>query len=342
MCANARLCAPLLAWSSLYYRYVCVDLNVSVEELAECYGIEVRTIRRYVGVGARYLTRRLIELEQKARREQQRRRLLAALPYSVALPLVGRTHLLDELEHLPLTLYPCHILVTGMSGVGKTSFVQELLRRFIERDQLDQLVWLDEPKSIQFVRERLAEVFLREGGAVSLREYLLMYRVAVVIDGFSALIRQADALDALLHDLGAAVVVLINSVKVAVELFALHLPLPDIDPNDAVDLLAATLRLNPIIELEPRDFERLTHDLAAQVGGNPLALKLAAGFWDYTNWDTLHTDVQSGLLNRLFDALDPGQQQIWAALALFSRPAQIVELESLWGCGSHCRRLPAP
>lgn len=320
----------LLAWSCLFYRYVRADLGFTVEDLAESYAVEMRTISRYANYGIRELTRRLIGLEAHARREQRRRRLLAALPSTVAVNLVGRERLLDEIEQVLPTLSPCHILVTGMSGIGKTSFVQELLRRFIERDQLDQLVWIEKPESIQYVRERLTEELLHEGGALGLREYLQMYRVAIVIDSFRSLAEQESALGALLSDLSAGVVVLINSSSVAAEHFTLHFALPNISPEDARTLIYDMLRRNPTLELEANDLDRTVRDLAEQVGGNPLALRLAAQNWDVLNATRLQNNIHERLLNDLFVALDSGEQQIWGALALLSAPISLDTLVTIW------------
>src|SRR5205085_8596291 len=141
-----------------------------------------RTITRYHDDGIDLLAQRLIHHEQSARRAQVERRLYAMLPYSVAITLIGRQELLEKTENLLTTLSPCHLLITGTTGVGKTVFVQELLRVQIAAGHLDHLVWLDEPVSAPFVREQMTEQLLREGGEISLRDYLLLYRVVVVLD----------------------------------------------------------------------------------------------------------------------------------------------------------------
>ena len=322
--------ALLLAWSLLYYRYVRADLDFSIEDLANAYGMETRTVARYGNYGTRILTHRLIRREKEARRDQQRRRLLAALPYSSALHLIGRSQLLDDLERRLPSLSPCHVMVTGVSGVGKTALVQELLRRFIERDQFDQLLWFDAPPSIQFVRERLAEELLHEGGTVSLREYLLLYRVGVVIDDAGSLTALEGGLEALLRDLSAAVVVLISPVSAWADRFALHVTLPEIAPAAADRLMLEKLRAIQSVELETRDLELLAHDLAARVGGNPLALRLAAAQWDRPDWNMIQSIVQEQLFDRLFGALDSAHQRLWGALALFSRPMSRHDLLTLW------------
>ncbi len=322
--------ALLLAWSLLYYRYVRADLDFAVEALARAYGIETRTITRYGNYGTRVLTHRLIQRERAARRDQKLRRLLTALPYSTALPLIGREQLLDDLEQRLRNLSPCHVLVTGVSGIGKTSLVQELLRRFIERDQLDQLIWIEAPPSMQFVRERLAETLLHEGGAVNLREYLLIYRVAVVIDEAGGLELSAGDWEGLLRDLGAAVVVFITPVLTRMIPFALRVTLPEIDAAAADQLMVDLLRSDPTVELDPHDLEAIAHDLAGRVGGNPLALRLAATQWDRPDWEAISQTVQTDLFDRVFDALNSGQQRLWGALALFSHPIQRLELLALW------------
>lgn len=312
----------LLAWSVLYYRYVRADLDLSVETLAHHMGVSTRTITRYNDDGVDELTIRLIDAEQAARQAQRARRLYAALPYSVPVRLFGRENLLHSTRDVLNSISPRHILVVGAVGVGKTVFVQEVLRGEIEDGRLDNLVWMDRPASAERVHNKVAEI-LREGGNVALGDYLQLYRVAVVLDGIDALAADLPSLDALLRDLSAALVVLINRARVPLESAVTYLTLPEIDDDDATRLVAEALRFSNDVG----DASAVARDLMPRVGGNPLALRLAVGMWEQgIAWDALDRVLGA----RLFGSLDASEQDAWRALALFPRPALANELYALW------------
>ncbi len=320
----------LLEWSVLYYRYVRSDLALSVETLAALIAVQARTITRYHDDAIKMLTERLIRAEQMARREQLDRRLLAALPYSVPVRLVGRDDLLRMTEDALRTLSPRHILITGTTGVGKTTFVQELLRRQISAGYLDQLVWLEQPGSAQLARQQIAEMLLREDSRLTLRDYLLLYRVAVVLDEIDMAASDRDAFAALLRDLGAALVCLINRVYVPLVGVEAHLPLGEIGRDDADVVVDDVLRLYPTLRAEDR--REAGGVLYEHLGGNPLALKLAAGLWvDSDDWRLLEAEVHEHLFGKLFAALDVGARQAWCAFALLPRAAHHDDLAGLWG-----------
>jgi tetratricopeptide (TPR) repeat protein len=328
----------LMAWSIVYYRYVRADLGLSVEELAQLFMVTPRTVTRYHDDGIDMLVQRLIREEQLARRSQTERRLYAMLPYSVPITLVGRDDLLDTAESLLETLLPCHILITGGMGVGKTVFVQELLRRQIAAGRLNQLVWLDDPASTQFVHEQITEQLLREGSEITLRDYLLMYRVVVVLDGLELVMMDETVLSPLLRDLGAAVVILINRTYVALEGAEAHLPLPEIDPEAANKLINQALRLQANTDSE--HIREVAYDLYHQLGGNPLALRLAAGMWESTkNWNALNLDIHERLFGHMFTAFSDQVKAAWCAFVLLVRPVRPDRLASLWGISARAVNL---
>lgn len=194
----------LIIWSLLYYRYVRTDLGFSVEVLSEALAIHSRTISRYIEDGIELLKERLISAELAARQAYNHRRLYAALPYPVAVRVFGREELFQQVQQLFGIISPCHFLFTGKAGVGKTTFVQEVLRREIDANRIDQLIWIENPSSVHYARQLIRESFQVENGSFSLRDYLALYRVALVLDGISALGVERSELEALLRELGTA------------------------------------------------------------------------------------------------------------------------------------------
>lgn len=320
----------LLAWSILYYRFVRADLSLSVEGLADVIGVHTRTISRYIDDGSEMLTERLIRAEQEARLRHRQRQLYTLLPNSVPIRAVGRDDLLRATEESLAALSPRHILITGTTGIGKTTFVQELMRRQIDAGNLDHLVWLYQPGSVQFIRQQVGEALLRDDGQVTLRDYLLLYRVAVVLDQIEMAASDQRAFADLLRDLGAALVCLISRNPVVAEGIEASLTLTEIDRSAAEIVVVDALRLRPALSAEDR--HEIALALYDHIGGNPLALKLAAGLWEHSDgWQALDTVVQENLLGRLFAILSADERRAWGALALFPSPVQIDELTVLRG-----------
>lgn len=320
----------LIAWSVVYYRCVRPDLALSVETLAEQIGVTPRTITRYYDEGIDLLTGRLIRLEQQSRRQHLERRLYAVLPYSVPVLLAGREELLRRTASALPALSPQHLLITGSTGIGKTTFVQEFLRRQIVAGNLDQLIWLDHPASVAFIREHINETLLRDDARLSLRDYLLLYRVAVVLDEIETAAGDTEAFSQLLRDLGAALVCLISHADLALDGVVARLPLPEIGRTDAEAVVETALRLHPNIGADdPRIIAEFVYE---RVGGNPLALWLAAAQYEYSDdWQSLETSIHERLLDRTLATLDTEELRAWIALALFDRSAHFDELSALWG-----------
>ncbi len=324
LAADSRIDAPdLLAWSVLYYRYVRADLNLAVEMVAERLGLSTRSITRSTDNGVELLTNRLIQAEEHARVDQLRRSLYAALPVSADVTLLGRDGWLNQaLERLP-TLAPCHFLVTGAAGIGKTMVVQKLMQQLIDDQRLEHLIWIDHPRSVRSVRQQLVEALLREDGAISLRDYCLRFKVAVVLDGIEAAATDRSAFDGLLRDLGAALVGLINRTPVQLATVAAHLPVAELTQADAYALVRQNLPYDEAdqwVEIAPYLYE--------QVGGSPMALKLGVGMLDHL--DGLSAAVIGEWFGRLFNDFSAAEQRVWCALALFPQAAPLSDLHRLW------------
>lgn len=310
----------LLLWCVLYYRYVRSDLDWSVERLAQLIAVHPRTLPRYQEDALELLTERVIGVEQEARRAQLRRHLLTMLPYSVPQRLFGRHDLLDAVTRQLPTLSPRHLLISGPAGIGKTSFAQELLRRQIDAGELDYLIWLEAPISTAYVQQQLTERLLRENTQLPLRDFLLLYRVALVLDGIDALIAEpAPALRALLSDCGAAELLLLNRAPVAQELVEAHVALPELDFAAATAFVETLLRSRQV-EAGRAEAAQV---IADHVGGVPLELRLATALWEQGHdWPTLESAVRERLLERLYASFDTATRWAWCALALFPGDVQ--------------------
>ncbi len=322
--AVAQSAPELLIWSLLYYRFVRSDLGFTVERLSELLALHPRSIPRYQNEGIELLTARLIHAEQNARVAQNRRRLYAALPYSGSLRLYGRDDLLRETHKKLGELSPPHLLITGSVGVGKTAFTQELLRLEIEAGSLDRILWIDHPVTAAFVSQHISETLFQEGSSVTLREYLLLFRIAVVLDGADRLFSDDTALHELLQDLGGALVCITNLTYRPLKGINLHLALPEIDRN-AARRLVSDLSLHEDIDTAAQ----LSDALYARVGGNPLALKLGAGLWATDEpWASVAHDLTFHVLSLIYRGLGNKAQRAWCLLALCRTEVTPVTLAS--------------
>lgn len=331
--------AELIGWSLLFYRYVCVDLNLKPDDFRAALHVDERSVRRYQSNGVERLTERLIGAEWAARRRQRQRQLIAALPATARTVLYGRDAELAAADALLTAQPPYHLYVSGPGGSGKTVFVQEWLRRLIEAGQIDRLIWLDKPPSADAVRAHLTEHLLPERTQITLREVMAVQRVALVLDEPRYTGRSGD-LDGLLRELDGMIVCMIHTGYWPPATPHRHITLNPLDD-------AAVAQLARFILPHPDSVEPLIPTIQAYSGGNPLAVRLL------TRQLPFHGDVaamQGDVVRQMYsDAyarlsesarraavaitmLPPGEftaaavQAIWGA---FTQPSQLGELARL-------------
>lgn len=316
----------LTIWSLLYYRYVRADLGLSVELLSEALAIHPRTLSRYNDEGVELLKDRLINTELAARQAQNHRRLYEALPYPVPVHVFGREQLFQQVQDLLSVVSPRHFLVTGEAGIGKTTFVQEVLRGEIDANRIDQLIWIEHPPSVHYVRQVIRESLQGENGTIPLRDYLAIYRVALVFDGISAFAVERVELEALLRELGAASVFLINPVHVSLFGLGTHIVVPEITLEAAYELVS---KLTPLGEPDERyEYTRLLYE---QFGGNPLAFRLGIGFFaGNESLPAIQSQLGDGLLLQLFTSLALDTQRAWCVLSLLGSGISVDKLAFSW------------
>ena len=323
LAASARQQNPeLIGWSILHYRYVCVDLNLSLDAISQIMQMDERTLRRYQSHAIRRLTEKLAAAEWEARSRQRKLRLYAALPSSRPVPMFGRAEAAQRIEQIKDQGATCHIHVTGVKGIGKTTFVQEVIRQSIDAEEIEHLVWIDRPTSTKFVYQHLAETLLKTESAITLREFALTYSMAVVLDNVGAWVEQPD-FRSLLAGLSAAKVFIISETYYHITSDVKHIPLHELQWEDTEKFLAASSTQ----VLTPAE----TRYIWETVGGNPAVLKTATqhlGRYDYqlVDWHAL-TSVFEQTIERLPDQL----KAILLAFAMLpDRDIALEGLQHLW------------
>jgi tetratricopeptide (TPR) repeat protein len=315
----------LLYWSFLHYHYVRVELNITVEKFSELVNLAQRTIRRYRTYAMDRLWQKLILEEQQARIRQHERRLYAQLPASTrSVRLFGRDVEWRAAQDALKTLPTATILVTGATGVGKTTFVQELLRQRIqsfEPPKIDQIVWIDNPLNVGQIYNQLHNSLQIMNSAIELREWFSLYKVIVVIDDAEHLLSQPEYLDTLLQYLAPVTVFIMSNIHTPSHQIDSQIVLKELDSVTSIDFISNVAETTNQAEIQA------IYQLA---GGNPLALLMTIN--NAAIGDT-HVDssVLEYLLKHAYSQLNQHEKQTWFALALCP-PGEVAErdLIDLW------------
>lgn len=318
----------LAAWSLLYYRYVRTELPFSPAILEQSTALTERTLRRRQLLGVRLLTDLLIEQERRSLHKQRRHRLYTEIPGDWQQVLVGRDKVLAELIPVFVQQPAGIVCITGGVGIGKTTLVRAVLGQLIKRDVLDKLVWLQFPASPDAVRTALYDRLLLPEWHITLREFLLLTRTAIVLDAADQLIQPGfiGEFEALLGELMPALVFVTSQVRAPLTTSAVYVLLRELEQDAALELLKQMMASGS----ESFSVDECTGIYRA-VGGNPLALRLAGSGLLQGSADTYAVDAVNRLFRQLYDALNAGARQAWCAFALLDeRGISIDTIQSIW------------
>lgn len=321
----------LIAWSVLYHRYFLTSVTLSFESLAELYNLDDRTCRRYLRYGVKLLTQQLTRLEQAALHEQRILKMRSELPTRGKSPLYGRDELVKQIQRICLTGDLPHILITGISGIGKTSLVEHSVKGIIDQNIVDRLIWIAHCSSVEQVRRMLLASLHIEEAAPSLRPTLAVYKSLIVFDDAAALFSNPTLLGTLLADLADAIVMVIcDEFSIVPTTIRHHFRLTGLEFDASARIVRDAMKVGgQNDEVASRE---IAIDLYNAFGGHPLALRVAATRWDDLDWSALEHDVVRQMLTRTYDRLQPTTQRLWCALALNGRgQCCLSSLENIWG-----------
>ncbi|MEO8392581.1 MAG: hypothetical protein ABI700_06280 [Chloroflexota bacterium] len=257
----------LLGWSWLYYHYVRVELEMSRALFCQLASIELRTLLRYQQHAVRRLTGSLMEREWLQRRQRHKRRLYTRLPTLPPISFCGRNQALKQVGAMYGRSGLHYFQVFGEAGIGKTAFVQKAVGSMIDREAIDELIWLEAPVSSERIHQHLQQVLHELGAAISMREYTQSRRVAFVFDGLDAWEEKGKTLETLLSDLGAAVVFLTASDPLPLGTETGCIALSELPAAEAKHLIRRLLNHWYIPCFESTNLE--VDSIWEQVGGNP-------------------------------------------------------------------------
>lgn len=256
----------LIAWGLLYYRYVTIGLNISQQNIIHVLSVDSRSLRRYQAHAIKRLTGKIAELEVSIRKDHRQRNLYAELPNVGAIKLFGREEAFANI----LSTEPIHhIQITGAAGVGKTVFVEHVIKKLIDSDAIDQLIWISNPLTLADIENTLIERLIEESNKITLRSILMLRRVAVVIDGVENLQSSSEQLEIFINQHLIGAILLLVSRR--------WLDLPNVRSFPLFELKYADVKelvVNLIGEGKQTELPTLIDNIWEQSGGNPSVIKL--------------------------------------------------------------------
>lgn len=132
----------LEAWSALCHRY-CLDVPITLEELAQAAAITPRHFSRRLQTGLSLLTDLVRREEMAAHGRYRAQRLRRHLPPPDYAQLFGGEPLLRQLTSLlQQEKGPRMISVEGLGGIGKTALARTLAGRLADIGNLEGIAWI--------------------------------------------------------------------------------------------------------------------------------------------------------------------------------------------------------
>lgn len=327
---DAESASPdLIGWSWLYHHFVHIELNLHAPEFCKLVAIEERTLRRYQQYTIKRLTNILIEQERSARIRQRKRRLLSELPgVATFTTQLLREEVSSYVNRMLHEANPRHFYITGSRGVGKTTFVESIVQRQIEIDQIDQLIWIQMPVSVEYIHYYLIERLMPLESQISLRDYLIIHRTVVVLDDADLLFNSLPHVRSLLQMLSQAAVFITCSAYMSIP-DTIEVTLQEFSEADmriyANHILTATRYSSPSID----DVHQHLHDVWERVGGNPLATQMVIRNLPYFDLKSINDALGiNAIYNRIFQVLDEKARTAWLILILM--PPGAIELDTLY------------
>jgi tetratricopeptide (TPR) repeat protein len=310
----------LLGWSWLYFHYIEDSLRISQQWFCDTVKLDDRTIRRYQNNSIGQLTKQLIQLEQEAREIHHRRILTLRLPHQGSIStLFERDHELEIIRNSSSK----HICISGAPGIGKSAFVEFFLQEKISNDELDKLEWIESPENIEYVRLHLQERLLVENTQITTGEYVLIRRVAIVLDDCELLLDDMPKLESFLRDFSNAYVFLISHAFQAM-LDCLQINLRELSVFGATALLQQIHTDFDASENNPYVWQR--------VGGNPLGIHLLAQNSTIFDIQLATSITLEHVFADMYQSLQNGDRLAWLILALLNNTStdlmDLTEFES--------------
>jgi tetratricopeptide (TPR) repeat protein len=305
--------SDLIGWTWLYYRYVAVNHNITTGEFAYLSHIDDRTLRRYQQQAVRQLTDRLMKEEWAICIQQRRRKLYTELPSMGVLSIEGRHSEYEYMLRFFREASPAHLLIVGAAGIGKSALAELLVRNLVQEDLVHTVVWISQPASSRYVEQYLIERLLPEEAKFTLREYMMIYPVVIILDGFEP-DEDSGHLISLLQSLITARIIITSQHSLGLPHMAV-MNLTELHEKDAKKLILQAIK-NANANADNHELSRTTQNIWEVAGGNPLAIHLIAARILLFDNTPLIPDNLSTLFDEAYEHLDQDARDAWIALTL--------------------------
>jgi hypothetical protein len=313
--------ADLIGWSWLYFHYVEVSLRISQQQFCRLVNLDDRTIRRYQNNTIDALKNQLVRMEQNAREQRRKQAMYSELPHQGAIiELLERQNESQLIRKSKLK----HFYIVGAAGIGKTVFVEQILKEKIDNDAFDRLIWIHSPDNIENIKSYLQERLLGDDAKITLVEFISLKKTVIVIDNAENLQAHLVALQKFLQQFSHAEIYLTSHV---------FRPLPEcleIELHElSLQAVQAMLRdkNDGSVAFGTNEDVRLVWQV---VGGNPLAIELLTQNSVKFEMQSATLLTLSQLFSHLFDELTVSEQLAWLILALLNGVvADTAQLNSL-------------
>ena len=333
--------------------------NEKVEHAANRLNLSTASFHRKRNEGLPLLAEMLLQMELAERVAYQARLAGRLEPYS-NLRLFGKAVQLQEVEALLLAPdAPWLIVIAGLGGIGKTTLVDTLARRMIERCAFTDLGWVTARATIfnaggslaavaqplltaQVLVETLTSQLLgmaytgERAGEEALMQRLKAKPHLLVIDNLETVLDVATLLPTLRRLINPSKILLTTRQSLTNEADLYHLVVPQLSPSEALALVRQEAKVRNITSVVNASDAELA-PIYATVGGNPLALRLVTGqlrvhplnavLADLVGASGKHAEaLYTFIYRRSWELLDETSQAVLIAMPLVSEQGGSFEL----------------
>ena len=317
--ADNRAESPQLrCWGWYYYHYVRSELELSLADYAGMCNVSKRTIRRCrESQQLTQLTTLMIEDEAEARSRTRNRYLYAQILGDQRRfhNAIRKTELDDCLGYIQNNNFPI-VFVTGVPGVGKTTFVRQVVKQLFEQDEYDDLAFISQNEDNHQTLLHKIHLSLDLPPATKLSTFCSLYKNLIIIDDIPH--KLWSEIDDILTPLREAHVILISDRYVPIQFEHHHIKIRELSYTQTIEYLEFRQQQKPNSQADTSDLgEAFNHSIWEKVGGNLRAIEyLLQNPMIMTDTDNRAVSILQSVYTRIFGDFDEKSLISWLFLSV--------------------------